>query len=362
MRTGTQHGGGSGGRAATVAGVPSRLTLTLDDPEHRYRRVRLAAPKGLAAPTLDYAHGDGAWRLDIPDPGVTRLEYELELEDADGHTETACDPGNPLHAPGAFGEKSVVLLDGYSPPAWLGAERTEGLQAPLAIRSRALRRRVHGRLWSPAGTDDAEPLPLLVANDGPEYDELAGLTAYAAAMIAGGRLPPHRIALLEPAHRDEWYSASRAYARALCTEIVPELTSTVATAGRPAAAGASLGALAMLHAQRRHPGVLGALFLQSGSYFAPRFDAHEDRFPRYRRVVAFTGQALRAGRHEDPVPAALTCGTREENIENNRLMAKALALQGYPVRLYEVADLHNFTAWRDALDPCLTELLQEAWA
>ena len=58
--------------------------------------------------------------------------------------------------------------------------------------------------------------------------------------------------------------------------------------------GASLGALAMLHAQRRHPGTFGALFLQSGSFFTPRYDAHESGFPRYQRIVRFVRETLRA--------------------------------------------------------------------
>ena len=52
----------------------------------------------------------------------------------------------------------------------------------------------------------------------------------------------------------------------------------------------------------------------------------------------------------------LTCGAAEENIHNNRAMAAALGEQ-----LHEVRDLHNYTAWRDALHPHLTELLQELW-
>ena len=51
--------------------------------------------------------------------------------------------------------------------------------------------------------------------------------------------------------------------------------------------GASLGGLAMLHAYCRDPDAFDGLFLQSGSFFTPRFDAHERRFPYYRRVVAF---------------------------------------------------------------------------
>ena len=47
----------------------------------------------------------------------------------------------------------------------------------------------------------------------------------------------------------------------------------------------------------------------------------------------------------------------EENVENNRLMVKTLRGRGYPATLGEVPDMHNYTAWRDAFDPYLTELL-----
>ena len=57
------------------------------------------------------------------------------------------------------------------------------------------------------------------------------------------------------------------------------------------------------------------------------------------------------------MPTVLTCGAGEENVHNNRLMAAALAAQGYPATLHEVAGGHDFTAWRDAFDPHLTRLL-----
>ena len=61
------------------------------------------------------------------------------------------------------------------------------------------------------------------------------------------------------------------------------------------------------------------------------------------------------------MPVALTCGALEENADDNRVMASALAAQGYPVSLDEGRDLHNFTAWRDALHPHLADLLLRAW-
>ena len=114
--------------------------------------------------------------------------------------------------------------------------------------------------------------------------------------------------------------------------------------------------------QRRHPGTFAALFLQSGSFFTPRFDAHEASFPRYQRIVRFVRATLtQRAQHPDPVPVALTCGSAEENVHNNRLMARALFTQGYPAALHEVPDMHNYTAWRDAFEPHLTDLLVRVW-
>ena len=137
--------------------------------------------------------------------------------------------------------------------------------------------------------------------------------------------------------------------------MLPALAKQAPSYGPPAAMGASLGALALLHAEKRHPGTFGALFLQSGSFFMPRFDAHESDFPYYHRVVGFVSEILRTG-YRTEVPITLTCGSAEENIHNNRAVAETLEAP-----LHEVTDTHNYTAWRDAFDPHLTRLLAHAW-
>jgi enterochelin esterase-like enzyme len=337
------------------------VLLRLADPEERYAAVRLCSDLPLADAERAYARRDGEWRLELAAPPVARLEYQLEVVRRDGARERVCDPGNPNRAPGAFGEKSVLLLPGYAAPRWLAREGVPGGTEELGVRGRGLGATVRMRIWSPADADPAEPLPLLAAHDGPEYDRLAALTRFVAVAIRAGDLPRHRVALLAPADRDEWYSASARYAGALVRDVLPAIRAAVAVRGAPAGMGASLGALAMLHAQRRHPLTFGALFLQSGSFFVPRFDAHEARFPRYQRIVRFVRGTLRRRAYPDPVPVALTCGSAEENVHNNRLMAGALSAQGYPAALREVRDTHNYTAWRDAFEPHLTGLLAGAW-
>ena len=177
-------------------------------------------------------------------------------------------------------------------------------------------------------------------------------------MVTADRIPPLRVALLPPGARDDRYSADGPYTRALCLALLPRLRTEVATTVT-VGMGASLGALAMLHAQRQNSGCLDALFLQSGSFFHPRHDAHERRFSRYDRIVRSVDAVLRAGGHPSPVPTVMTCGAIEENIANNRIMARALTAQGYDVALREVPDVHSYTAWRDAFDPALTRLLRE---
>jgi enterochelin esterase family protein len=118
----------------------------------------------------------------------------------------------------------------------------------------------------------------------------------------------------------------------------------------------------MLQAQRAWPGTFAALFLQSGSFFVPRFDRHESRFARYPRIVRFVRQVLRTTSYRDVVPVTLTCGRAEENVHNNRLMATSLARQGYAAQLHEVPGLHDFDAWRDAFNPHLARLLVSLWS
>jgi enterochelin esterase family protein len=184
-------------------------TLEVDDPEQRFAAVRLCSD--LPLPERDFVRGNGSWVMRLPDNGLARLEYQLELLDHDGNAHVVCDPDNPRRAPGAFGEKSVLWAADYQPPAWLEEPRVQGTVEQVGIR--VLGRPLEIGVWSPG---DGE-LPMLVAHDGPEYAELAGLTRYAGVMIERGALPPFRVALLPPGDRNEWYSASAVYGRALAS-------------------------------------------------------------------------------------------------------------------------------------------------
>jgi enterochelin esterase-like enzyme len=214
-------------------------------------------------------------------------------------------------------------------------------------------------VWAPTTLNIDEPAPLLVVHDGPEYASLGGLTHYLGTSIAAGVLPPLRAALLDPGDRNEWYSANPAYAQSLCTNLLSTLDD-LAVATVRVGVGVSLGGLAMLHAHRLYPQVFDALLLQSGSFFTPILDPQESGFSGFAAVTAFVAEVHGATSDPHPVRTVLTCGTVEENLADNAEMTEALQRLGYPTELVRVRDAHNFTAWRDALEPHLTGLITDA--
>jgi enterochelin esterase-like enzyme len=334
------------------------VKFRLPDPAGPLAGLRLLTDIPIASG--EFVRRGDAWELVIARPQVQRMEYLLDFRFADGSQHTGTDPGNPLQVDGAFGAKSVVEFPSYAAPRWLVAAvaAPPGSSRDLTVPAEALGDVINLRLWSPAGTADDEPLPLLLAHDGPEYDKLASLTGYLSAGVAGGWLPRLRAALLGPGQRDKWYSANPAYSRALREAVLPAIAKA-APATTKIGMGTSLGALAMLHAYCRDPGSLDAMFLQSGSFFSPRLDEQERRFPYYRRITRFVTSVHARGLPPSLVPVVLTCGVIEENINNNRLMTRTLQARGYPAILHELPDMHNYTAWRDAFDPHLTGLLRQ---
>jgi enterochelin esterase-like enzyme len=331
----------------------STVGFRLPDQEQDLTSVRLLCGL-LGSPDLVYSAG--SWGVRLPRPDAGRIEYRFELTHRDGRREVVCDPGNPRRAPGGYGDSSVVWCRDYREPDWLRLPLTGGGWRDVAVPLPALHTATVARIFSPAEPTDR----VLVAHDGPDYHRYGELGRYTAASIAAGRVRPYHLVLLRAEDRSEWYAASPAYARALAFDILPRIAAELGTARPVIGAGASLGALAMLHAQRRHPEGFGGLFLQSGSFFRPRHDRHESGFARYLPIVRFTGRVLRATAGP-PVAVAMTCGTVEQNLANNRDMAAALVRQGCDVSFAANRDGHNWIGWRDAFDPHLTALLRRVW-
>jgi len=210
---------------------------------------------------------------------------------------------------------------------------------------------------TPVGTCRSDPLPLVVAHDGPEYSRRAHLVSRLRTATADGRVPPTRVVLLEPGPRNERYAANPLWAEALVEHVLPTVHTAYAVDARPTLVGASLGALASLQAEWRHPGTFGALFLQSGSFFRKRVDDEED-FEFWDRVTAFVAGVRRARKRRSDARIVLTCGADEGNLTNNRQMAQTLAASGHDVTFHERPGRHDWRSWEAAFDPFLLTLLQ----
>lgn len=352
--------------AAAPSLADGAVTWRVGDREGRLDGVRLWTDFDLG--DTSFTRVEGGWQLKLSSallPPVDRLEYLLE-ETREGRTVLVTDPANPRLVGGAFGDHSWVSL-GYREPAWLGLTPPGGTRRDLVVERTAVDD-VVVQLWSPEGVGPDDELPLLLTHDGPEMDHLGELTRFVGVMTAlrrvqgSGGLSPLRVALLAPGARDERYAANPAYADALCGTVVPALLAEVPTTGRPVLMGQSLGALAALHAEWRHPGTFGGLLLQSGSFFAPDLDGQESGHGGWARIIDFVAEVLTATAAPSTPPVGICFGTAEENAANNRRLAAALAGLGVPVRLGEVRDAHTWTCWRDLLDPHLLQVLRAAAA
>ena len=318
------------------------------DPGHTADRVAVWSDVELGDTTM--SRMDGGWEVD-------RFEY---LVDVDGDLRT--DPGNPLIAPGPFGDHSWLALPGYREPGWMALEPIESVREPVRI-SRTSAGRIDAEIWAPADASSWEQLPMLISHDGPEMDTYGALTSYVGSMIGAGRLPRMRVALVAPGPRNKRYAADPRWARALRRRLVAELGDIVRVEGRPVLMGQSLGALAALHAAWTNPGTFAGLFLQSGSFFTPELDGQESGFEFWPAVTGFVASVHAAEQAAPGAPVTtLVCGTAEENYANNLAMRDHLTRVGVQTGWGEVRDGHTWTCWRDTLDPHLTDLLHRVWS
>ena len=136
-----------------------RVVFRLAD--HGFTSVRLQQElqRPRSGPAFARADGGAHWELEYRRAQVDRMEYRIE---ADG--DSICDPHNPLRAPGAFGDKSVVEFPGYPPPRVARGARPGPGHARRRAGARSGRRPTptrasRSRSWSPttAASTSASP-------------------------------------------------------------------------------------------------------------------------------------------------------------------------------------------------------------
>jgi enterochelin esterase-like enzyme len=163
-------------------------------------------------------------------------------------------------------------------------------------------------------------------------------------------ISPMVVAFTQSPDRMRDYAASDANSKFVVDELLPKLEERYPLRGRAkdrGVMGASLGAVASLHAAWRHPGTFGCLLLESGSFaFTDIGKGH--RSPVLEPVEAFVNQfRAEPGRPADRL--FVSCGTYESLIYENRSLVPLLQQSGMDVKYVEARDGHNWENWRDRL-------------
>lgn len=259
-------------------------------------------------------------------------------------TDLIPDPGNPEIATNPFGFNSVVTGAGYEPPAWLGSSSPAGSLSEIRVSSKAYRVRRAHYLYRPPGIPDSRPLPLLAVHDGTDYVNHAALAHALDSLIHHEVVRPFRAVLLNPKARHDEYVGSALHAAHLVEEVIPYLTRRVRTIEPLGVMGASLGAVAALHAAHTYPGTFGRLFLQSGTF---AFSSHVELSPEMYGSIRSACDPVTRRARLDGARVYLTCGRFESLIDWNRKLAASLADQLVDVVFVESWAGHDWGAWRD---------------
>lgn len=303
-------------------------------------------------------NGSNLWALTMDLPDNSRFEYKFEIV-RNGERYLQLDELNEVQAHDPFGANSVCQGHGYHRPGWTlpDADSRVGTVAEMQIDSKAFGGRRDIQIYLPARFKRSRSYPLLIVHDGPDYLRYADLKTVLDNLIHRLEIPAMVVALTESPDRLTEYTGDLRQARFINEEMLPALTAKLPLIDESRSRGmmgASLGAVAALHAASKYPLRFGQLLLQSGS-FAFSDLGHHQKGPVFDPVVRFINEYRKR-----PFLLAeqiyMSCGIYESLIYENRSLLPLLQSQGMKVNFEEARDAHNWENWRDRLRNGLTWL------
>ncbi len=302
--------------------------------------------------------GTDLWVLTMELPGKSRFEYKFEVVRG-GERSLVLDALNEVEAQDPFGSNSVCQGFGYKRPKWTLEDKDarSGTLTGLKLHSRAFGGRREVQVYLPARYRTSRSYPLLIVHDGVDYLRYADLKIVLDNLIHRLEIPAMVVALTQSPDRLTEYTGDARHARFIGEELLPAMADKfplVDDSNARGLMGASLGAVASLHAATTYPDRFGQLLLQSGSFAFSDLGQHQ-KGPVWDPVVKFVN-AYR----KKPIPVAdkvyLSCGIYESLIYENRSLVPLLQAQGMQVQFEEARDAHNWENWRDRLRNGMTWL------
>jgi enterochelin esterase family protein len=310
------------------------------------------------AQPLERLEGTDLWALTMDLPNGSRFEYKFEVT-RNGTRHLLIDALNDVLAHDPFGANSVCQGYGYQRPDWTlhDPESRPGSLESLNIGSRAFGEHREVQVYLPARYRASRSYPLLIVHDGRDYLRFAEFNSVLDNLIHRLEIPPMIVALTQSPDRLSEYTCNEAHAQFLAEELLPAMRTRYPVPEGPAMCGllgASLGAVAALHAAAQYPDTFGSLFLQSGT-FAFSDLGHHKKGPALDPVVNFIND-YRSEPYRLAEKIFMSCGVYESLIYENRSLLPVLQGQQMQVHFEEARDAHNWENWRDRLRSGLTWL------
>lgn len=330
---------------------PGRVTFVYQgEAEAVSLRPMIAGFPGI--PRFNRLNGHNLWWLALSLPDGARLEYKLEVL-RDHRSEWVNDPLNPVTTSNPFGTNSVCRAYGYQVPDFALVHEGipngtfEDLWVPSHLGGD---RKV--TMYLPAGFDRVNSYPFLFVHDGGDYLTYGSMALVLDNLISWKVIPPILVAFSWPGDRLREYAANSDHADFVVKEAMSQIASAYPLSDKKLVMGASLGAVAALHAAWQHPATFNGLLLQSGTF------AQTPGWGAAQALLAPIADLLhRLEPSRLPTRIYLSCGTYERMIGENRFMAHRLERAGLGVKYTEIRDGHTWEAWRDRLSEGLVWLL-----
>jgi enterochelin esterase family protein len=309
-------------------------------------------------------------------PAASRAEYKI-VRDGD---EWLVDPANPRTTfSGLSGVNNVVVLPGFTvtDESQARAGIVPGtLTGDLSIASRHLGYTVDYRVYTPAGYEDLEPLPVLYVLDGNDFvdERMGALPTVLDNLIASGRIRPV-IAVFadarepgDPTHNrreDEFLARPVEYARFIVDELVQAIDGTYRTDPDPdarAIVGVSYGGLSAAFIAATQSEVFHNLAAFSPSLWVID-DPENLTDPQQVAGARLMQPAIQGAATCDatgpacvPIRIFLSTGLPDWDVGDLSGLAMALERLGYRVDFHQVREGHTWDQWRGLSDEMLTFL------
>ena len=310
-------------------------------------------------------------------PPESRIEYKIVR---DG-TDWLVDPVNPRTAySGLTGNNNVVALPGFrvTDESAKRADVAPGtLDADHSIVSRHLQDTVHYWVYTPAGYETLERLPVLYMLDGNDFvdERMGALPTILDNLIADGRIEPLIAVFVdarEPGNpqnnrrEDEFLANPMEHARFIAEELVPAIDGAYRTAPDPdarAIAGVSYGGIAATYVAASQPTTFHNVAAFSPSLWvldSPEYLADPQHVAGSRLMQPVIGSAIECGGEAGPaclpLRVFLSAGLPEWDVGDLGSLAKVLEGLGYPIDYQQVREGHTWDQWRGLSDEMLVFL------